>query len=123
GAAALGEVVAARTGEERRPRHVDVGPRSVSGELLEKSRGKNRGGLAQRRGVLQVRERGVDVAAVAPMERPGPRVVAANLARLDDEVAPSVVVPEDARVEVAERECHRTGQGREVDEVRRALLS
>ena len=64
---------------------------------------------------------GVDVAAVALVQRERPDEVAAALARCGDPVAPFVVVREEAGVEVAERELHRAGQRREVDDVRRSL--
>ena len=57
------------------------------------------------------------------MDRHRPRVVAARLARRDDLVSPALVVPEHARVQVAERPLHRARQRREVDEVGCALLA
>jgi hypothetical protein len=47
-------------------------------------------------------------------------VVAARLARFDDERAPVAVVGEDACVEVAQRAFHRPRQGGEVEQVGRA---
>ena len=76
---------------------------------------EDRRACAQHRRVLHVGERRVDVAAVARVQRQRPGVVAARLAGGDDLVAPLVVVREDARVEVAERELHRAGQRREVE--------
>ena len=84
GAAGHVEVVAAAPLEEARAGHVDVRPRAVAGELLEELRGEHRRALAQGRAVLHVRERRVDVAAVARVEREQPRVVAAARAGLED---------------------------------------
>ena len=56
------------------------------------------------------------------MRRHRPSVVTARLSGRDHLVAPGLVVPEHAGVEVAERPLHCTGQGGEVDEVGRALL-
>ena len=101
---------------------VHVRPRALADELLEERRGVDRLRLAADGGVLHVGERGVDQAAVAPVHRPGPGVVAARLAGRDDLVAPVVVVPHDPGVEVAERAVHRAGQRCEVDKMGRAEL-
>ena len=121
GAARHAVVVAARALEETGARHVDVRPRPLARELLEELRREHGRALAQRRAVLHVGERGVDVAPVARVQRERPDEVAAALAGGDDPVAPVVVVREEAGVEVAERELHRAGQRREVEDVRRAL--
>src|SRR5207248_6701057 len=72
GAAGHTQVVAAGALEERGAGHVDVGPRSVTRELVQELGGERGGGLAQRRAVLHVGERRVDVAAVPRVQRERP---------------------------------------------------
>ena len=55
------------------------------------------------------------------MERPGPGVVAARLAGLDDPSPPVGVVAEHAAVDVAHRGGHDPRQRGQIDHVRRAL--
>ena len=65
-----------------------------------------------------------DVPAVAAVQRQRPEVVAGSRSpAVDDLVAPVVVVRVDAGVEVAQRQHHRAGQRRDVDQMRRALLA
>ena len=72
--------------------------------------------------VLHVGERRVDVAAVARVERERPGVVAARLGRARGSASPSASsFAKTPGVEVAERELHRAGERREVEDVRRAL--
>src|SRR5262249_56551213 len=123
GAAALPEVVVARPGEEAGAGHVDMRPRAFPGEVVQELGGVGRPTLAAAVEVLEVGEVGVDVAAVARMEREGPGVVSGRLAGGHDLVAPIGGSAVDAGVEVAERLLHRPGQRGEVDDMRRALAT
>src|SRR5215211_3677836 len=95
GAAALPEVVRPRPREKPGSGHVDVGPGTFAGELLQELGGQYGNALAKDRGVLHVGVRRVDVAPEAVVQRPRPRVVAARLTRSDYPVAPVGVVAED----------------------------
>ena len=120
-ARARAEVVAVLV-EERGRVDVEVRPRHVADEPLEEGRRDDRVAEAPARRVPQIGERRVEQPPVAAVQRPGPGVVAARLACGDDLRTPGVVVREHSDVEVAERAAHRPGQGRHVDQVRRALL-
>ena len=98
-------------------------PGPVARELLQERGGDDREAEALARGVAQVGHGRVDQRPVARMQRPRPGEIAAGVARVDDGVAPRVVVGEDAGVQVAHARAHRPGQGREVDEVRRAVAA
>ena len=98
-------------------------PRALARELLEELGGQHGHASPEDRGVLHVGERRVDVAPEAFVERHRPGVVAACFPGRDDLVPPGGVVAEHARVEVAERGLHHAGEGREVDDVRGALLA
>ncbi len=63
----------------------------------------------------------VQVVLVGGVERHEPGVIAARLRGRLHPLEPGVVVAEEARVEVSERDLDRPGQGGEVEEVRRAL--
>src|SRR6059058_226146 len=100
---------------------VDVRPRSLACELAEELRGQHRGALPQVRGVLEIGEGRVDVAAIARMEWKRPGVIAAGLRRGKDLLLPALVVCEEPCVEVAEGKLHRSGECGKVEDVRRAF--
>jgi len=77
-----------------------VRPGALAHELLQERGRKGGRGLPQIGRVLEIGERGVDVAPVAGVERELPGVVAARLAGGHDLLTPVVVVREDASVEV-----------------------
>ena len=115
------ERVAAVVVEERRAEHVDVGPRPPAGEALEEGGSRDRIAIGAPGRVAQVRDLRLEQAVVAGVQRPGPREVPNGDARVDDRVAPVVVVAEDAGEEVAHPGPHRARERREVDDVGRAL--
>ena len=88
---------------------------------LQELGGEHRAALAQLGGVLHVGEVGVDVAAVARVEREAARRGRrSSLRRASICAAQASSFAEPAGVQVAERDRHGAGQRGEVDDVRRA---
>src|SRR5206468_9139233 len=97
--------------------NVEVRPWAFAGELAQELSGEDGAGLTQLRAVLHVGEVRIDVTAVTRMEREAPSMVPARLRGGVDMRCEFVVVRKPPGVQVAERDRHRAGERRKVDQV------
>jgi len=91
-----------------------VGPRDAVDELLQEEPCDDRSRVAT--DVLQVRDAALQVIAVLAHERELPERLAGRAAGGDELVDEPLVVPHDAREEMAERDPAGAGEGRDVDD-------
>src|SRR5690606_38327335 len=102
---------------------VEVRPRGiVLNEALNELRRGDRTGPA-RPHVLDVGDRRIDELVVSGGEREAPQLVTARLPRRTQLVRERVVVGEQTRMLVAERDDHRAGERRQIDDPRRLELA